>query len=175
MSTRKQNRYLRKTAKLRKVNKLDNIKIKQKGVQYTVEPVDVLSNDPKMKGDIVKKHVNGKLVQQKFITYGKSKIIIAKQADKLKNIQKGGKLTKKEEELLTKLQKLKAEDEKLGGKTEIVYKDGTGFFGNVKNSAGAMVGSGAGLAFNMIAAGALARVFGDSQPQQLGVQEPQQL
>ena len=174
MSTRKQKRYLRKTAKLRKVNKLDNIKIKQKGVQYTVEPVDVLSNDPKMKGDIVKKHVNGKLVQQKFITYAKSKIIIAKQADKLKNIQNGGKLTKQEEELLLKLQKKKQEEgEKQGEKTEIVYKDGTGFFGNVKNSAGAMVGSGAGLAFNMIAAGALAKVFGDSQPQQLEVQEPQ--
>lgn len=175
MLTKKQRRFLRKTVKLRKVNKVDNIKIKQKGIQYTVEPVDVLSNDPKMKGDIVKKHVNGKLVQQKFITYGKSKIIIAKQADKLKNIQKGG-LTKQEEEQLIKLQKKKLEEgEKQGGKTEIVYKDGTGFFGNVKNSAGAMVGSGAGLAFNIIAAGALAKIFGDSQPQQIGIQEPQQL
>jgi len=165
MSTRKQNRLLRKTAKMRKVPRLDNIKIKQKGIQYTIEPVDVLSNDPKMKGDLVKKHVNGKFVEQKFITYGKSKIIIDKQADKLKNVQKGGKLTKQEEELLIKLQKLKAEDEKLAGKTEIVYKDGTGFIGNVKNSAGAVVGAGAGIAFNIIAAGALARVFGDSGPQ----------
>ena len=156
---------MRKTAKLRKVKKLDNIKIKQKGVQYTVEPVEVLSNDPKMKGDLVKKHVNGKLIQQKFITYAKSKIIIAKQADKLKNIQKGGKLTKQEEELLVKLQKLKAEDEKQAGKTEIVYRDDTGFIGNAKNSAGAVVGAGAGIAFNIIAAGALARVFGDSQPE----------
>ena len=164
MSTRKQNRFLRKTAKLRKVNKLDNIKIKQKGIQYTVEPVEVLSNDPKMKGDIVKKHVNGKLVQQKFITYAKSKIIIAKQADKLKNIQKGGKLTKEQEEQLLKLQKLK-EEEGLPQKTEIVYKDGTGFIGNAKNTAGAVVGAGAGMAFNIIAAGALARVFGDPQPQ----------
>lgn len=165
MSTRKQNRLLRKTVKLRKVNKRDNIKIKQKGIQYTIEPVDILSNDPKMKGDIVKKHVNGKFVEQKFITYAKSKIIIAKQADKLNNVQKGGKLTKEQEEQLLKLQKLKAEDEKLEGKTEIVYKDDTGFIRNAKNSAGAVVGAGAGIAFNIIAAGALARVFGDSGPQ----------
>uniref|UniRef100_A0A6C0B7B4 Uncharacterized protein n=1 Tax=viral metagenome TaxID=1070528 RepID=A0A6C0B7B4_9ZZZZ len=165
MFTKKQKSFLRKTVKIHKANQRANIKIKQKGVQYTVEPVEVLSNDPKMKGDIVKKHVNGKLVGQKFVTYAKSKIIIAKQADKLKNIQKGGKLTPQQEKQLLELQKLKAEDEKLGGKTEIVYKDGTGFIGNVKNAAGAAVGTGAGIAFNVIAAGAVARVFGSSDAQ----------
>jgi len=84
-----------KTKKLRVFKNLDKKLVSQKGVQYSFEKVDVVSNIPNLKGDIVKKYVNGKLKEQKFVTREKlSKLVESASKKEHKHII-GGKATQK--------------------------------------------------------------------------------
>jgi hypothetical protein len=71
--------------KITHFNKLNNIKSPTKGVQYTVEKVKVISKYPHLKGDIFKKYVNGKLVEQKFVTNNKIKEKLNKKVTSIKH------------------------------------------------------------------------------------------
>ena len=64
------------TKKLRVFTKLDKKPMKRTGVQYSFESVDVVGNIPGLKGDIVKKYVNGKLKDQKFVTRDKLRKLV---------------------------------------------------------------------------------------------------
>jgi hypothetical protein len=135
----------RKTAKkVRRVRSLHNSKPAKKGTHYVVEPIAVLSNDPQIKGDLFKKYVNGKLVEQKFVTDDKVKEIVETEAKRLGN--KGG----------AKAAPVPPANQQVN---TIDYRDNTGFVGNAKNAAGPAVGFGAGLAFDVIVANAIASVF----------------
>jgi hypothetical protein len=135
----------RKTAKKTpKVRAVHNAKISHKGTHYVVEPIAVLSDDPKLKGDLFKKYVNGKLVEQKFVTDDKVKEIVQEEAKRLGN--KGG----------AKAAPVPAANQQVN---TIDYRDNTGFVGNAKNAAGTAVGFGAGLAFDVIVANAISSVF----------------
>jgi hypothetical protein len=50
---------------------IKNRHLPQKGVVYSIEKPEVFSRDTTMKGDIIKKYVDGKLVSQKFVTQNK--------------------------------------------------------------------------------------------------------
>jgi hypothetical protein len=130
----------RKTA--RRGRSLHNSKPTKKGIHYVVEPVVVLSNDPQIKGDLFKKYVNGKFIEQKFVTNDKMKEIVETEAKRLGN--KGG---------------AKAVPPVNQQVNTIDYRDNTGFVGNAKNAAGTAVGFGAGIAFDLIAANAISSVF----------------
>jgi len=57
-----------------KVKKFKDIKdrnLPKKGIAYSIEKPDVISRDNTIEGDIIKKYVDGKLVDQKFITKNK--------------------------------------------------------------------------------------------------------
>lgn len=84
-----------KTKKLRVFSKLDKKPIAQKGVQFSFEKVGVVSGMPNMEGDIVKKYVNGKLKEQKFVTREKLSQLV-KSATKRVMTKKvvGGKIKK---------------------------------------------------------------------------------
>jgi len=62
------------------------------GTHYYFENVDVISDDPNLQGDLVKKYVNGKLVAQKFVSEDKVKELLKQYADKAKiNVMGGAK------------------------------------------------------------------------------------
>lgn len=132
----------RKTA--RRGRSLHNSKPAKKGIHYVVEPVAVLSNDPQIKGDLFKKYVNGKFIEQKFVTNDKMKEIVEAEAKRVGN--KGG----------AKTVPVPAANQQVN---TIDYRDNTGFVGNAKNAAGTAVGFGAGIAFDIIAANAISSVF----------------
>jgi len=72
-----------------KVKKFKNIKdrpIPQKGITYSIEKPDVISRDNTIEGDIIKKYVDGKLVDQKFVTKNK----LLEIAQNYKKMVKGG-------------------------------------------------------------------------------------
>jgi hypothetical protein len=72
-----------------KVQRFKNIKdrpIPQKGITYSIEKPDVISRDNTIEGDIIKKYVDGKLVDQKFVTKNK----ILEIAQNYKKMVKGG-------------------------------------------------------------------------------------
>jgi hypothetical protein len=72
-----------------KVNKFKNIKdrkLPKKGIVYSIEKPDVISRDNTIEGDIIKKYVDGKLVDQKFITKNK----MAEMAQTYKKMVLGG-------------------------------------------------------------------------------------
>jgi hypothetical protein len=57
-----------------KVKKFKDIKdrnLPKKGIAYSIEKPDVISRDNTIEGDIIKKYVDGKLVDQKFVTKNK--------------------------------------------------------------------------------------------------------
>ena len=57
-----------------KVKQFGNIKqrrLPKKGIVYSIEKPEVISRDNTIEGDIIKKYVDGKLVDQKFITKNK--------------------------------------------------------------------------------------------------------
>jgi hypothetical protein len=64
----------RKTMKISTFKKLSSRKIANKGTRYYFEKVDSTGNLPK--GDLVKKFVNGKLVEQKFVTEKKIRDLV---------------------------------------------------------------------------------------------------
>ena len=83
------------TKKLHVFKKLDKKPIKRTGVQYSFESVGVVSNTPGLEGDIVKKYVNGKLKEQKFVTRDKLRELVRSASKtQLKRIV-GGKKTQK--------------------------------------------------------------------------------
>lgn len=49
----------------------------KKGVAIFVEPIKSMTNDPTVQGDVFKKFVNGKLVEQVFVSKNRMKKIIA--------------------------------------------------------------------------------------------------
>lgn len=83
------------TKKLRVFTKLDKKQVKRTGVQYSFESVDVVSNIPGLKGDIVKKYVNGKLKEQKFVTRDKLRKLVKSATAKEEKRLMGGNVTKK--------------------------------------------------------------------------------
>lgn len=83
------------TKKLRVFTKLDKKPVKRTGVQYSFESVDVVSNIPGLKGDIVKKYVNGKLKEQKFVTRDKLRKLVKSATAKEEKRLMGGNVTKK--------------------------------------------------------------------------------
>ena len=85
----------RKTQKLRTFAKLDKKPVAQKGVQYSFETVGVVSSTPGLKGDIVKKYVNGKLKEQKFVTRDKLRKFVKSASRKEQKRFMGGKIAKK--------------------------------------------------------------------------------
>jgi dGTP triphosphohydrolase len=89
----------RKTQKLRTFVKLDKKPVAQKGIQYSFETVGVVSDIPGLKGDIVKKYVNGKLKEQKFVTRDKLRKFVQsasrKENKRMVKQMVGGKKTQK--------------------------------------------------------------------------------
>jgi hypothetical protein len=85
----------RKTQKLRTFVKLDKKPVAQKGIQYSFETVGVVSSTPGLKGDIVKKYVNGKLKEQKFVTREKLRELVRSASKKQVKRIVGGKKTQK--------------------------------------------------------------------------------
>jgi len=84
------------TKKLRVFKKLDKKPMKRTGVQYSFESVGVVSSIPGLKGDIVKKYVNGKLKEQKFVTRDKlRKLVKAATIKEEKRLMGGKKVTQK--------------------------------------------------------------------------------
>ena len=83
------------TKKLRVFTKLDKKPMKRTGVQYSFESVGVVSNIPGLEGDIVKKYVNGKLKDQKFVTREKLRELVRSASKKHLNRIVGGKKTQK--------------------------------------------------------------------------------
>lgn len=83
------------TKKLRVFTKLDKKPMKRTGVQYSFESVGVVSNIPGLEGDIVKKYVNGKLKDQKFVTRDKLRKLVKAATIKEENRLMGGNVTKK--------------------------------------------------------------------------------
>ena len=72
-----------------KVQRFKNIKdrpVPKKGITYSIEKPDVISRDNTIEGDIIKKYVDGKLVDQKFVTKNK----ILEIAQNYKKMFKGG-------------------------------------------------------------------------------------
>jgi hypothetical protein len=59
-------------------------KTPKKGTVYFVEPIQSMTNDPTVKGDVFKKFVNGKLVKQIFVSKNRMRKIIstAKKSEK---------------------------------------------------------------------------------------------
>lgn len=56
----------------------------EKGVKYLIEPMSTVTNHASLKGDVIKKYVNGKLVDQIFVSDKKVKSIMKKISDKYK-------------------------------------------------------------------------------------------
>jgi hypothetical protein len=83
------------TKKLHVFTKLDKKPMKRKGVQYSFESVGVVSNIPGLEGDIVKKYVNGKLKDQKFVTRDKLRKLVKVATVKEEKRLMGGKVTQK--------------------------------------------------------------------------------
>lgn len=83
----------RTTLKLRTFSKPDE-KIRKSGTQYYVESAKVISEYPGLKGDIVKKFVNGKLVSQKFVSKKRLHDLVKKSV-KLAKHKSGGKTKRK--------------------------------------------------------------------------------
>ena len=63
------------------------------GIIYFVEPINSMTNDPTIKGDVFKKFVNGKLVKQVFVSKNRMKKIV-KTAKEKALVKKGGKTRK---------------------------------------------------------------------------------
>jgi hypothetical protein len=57
---------------------------KEKGVKFLIEPLPTVTNQPSLKGDVMKKYVNGKLVKQIFVSDKKISSVMKKIADKHK-------------------------------------------------------------------------------------------
>jgi hypothetical protein len=99
MTTRRNRKDHTKTQKrMIKINTFKDLKdneVPNKGIHYSVQHVDVLSTNPNVKGDLVKKYTNGKLVEQKFVTEDKLKKFIHTSAEKSINKMKfkGGEKT----------------------------------------------------------------------------------
>jgi len=130
-----------KTLKIKKYSNLikQNKETNKKGVHYSFEKVKVMSNQPGIKGDIVKKYIDGDLKEQKFVTEDKMKELIDK------NNQKGGKRKGKGK---AKTNKVKV----------IVVQDGT----TMGHAAATGVGHGAGFAIgHSIVQSVISGIFGD--------------
>jgi hypothetical protein len=56
----------------------------EKGVKYLIEPMPTVTNHPSLKGDVMKKYVNGKLVKQIFVSDKKISSVMKKISDKHK-------------------------------------------------------------------------------------------
>jgi hypothetical protein len=84
----------RKTQKLKTFVKLDKKPVAQKGIQYSFENVGVVSDIPGLKGDIVKKYVNGKLKEQKFVTRDKLRKLVQTATRKEQKRFMGGEIDK---------------------------------------------------------------------------------
>jgi hypothetical protein len=65
----------------------------KKGTSFFVEPIQSMTNDPTIKGDVVKKFVDGKLVKQIFVSKNRMKKIV--QTAKHKSQKKQGGRTRK--------------------------------------------------------------------------------
>jgi hypothetical protein len=87
---RTQNRGL----KIASFAQLNNRHIPSKGIHFFFEKVDVVSDDPTLKGDLVKKYKNGKLVEQKFVTEDKMNEIAHNQINKSEMAMEGGRAKK---------------------------------------------------------------------------------
>lgn len=74
----------------------------KKGTVYFVEPIQSMTNDPTIKGDVFKKFVNGKLVKQIFVSKNRMKKIIktAKKSEK----KHGGRI--RQTQKMRKIQKI---------------------------------------------------------------------
>jgi len=57
--------------KFKTFKNIKNRHLPKKGVVYSIEKPEVFSRDNTLKGDIIKKYVDGKLVSQKFVTQNK--------------------------------------------------------------------------------------------------------
>lgn len=56
----------------------------ERGVKYLIEPMPTVTNQPSLKGDVMKKYVNGKLVKQIFVSDKKISSVMKKISDKHK-------------------------------------------------------------------------------------------
>ena len=62
--------------KIKVFNDLEEKNIPKKGTHFSIEQVDVLSDDANLKGNLIKKYVNSKLVEQKFVTEDKMRDLV---------------------------------------------------------------------------------------------------
>jgi len=84
----------RKSLKIKTFSKLDE-KIPKSGTQYYIESAKVISEYPNLKGDIVKKFVNGKLVSQKFVSKKRIHDLVKNSVKNAKQKKAGGKTRKR--------------------------------------------------------------------------------
>ena len=83
-------RKLHKVGKVKVFSKLHKKSVSKKGTHYSVEKIGVVSEYPKLKGDIVKKYEGGKLTDQKFISDKKMKDLFENHKKKINTAMKGG-------------------------------------------------------------------------------------
>lgn len=103
----------------------------KKGVKYLIEPLSAITTQSPIKGDIIKKYVNGKLVKQVFASEKKIKSVAKKIQDKYRKLHGG---SQKKEVANPPNQKI-----------EIESSDKTSFSQTLKSGFGTGVGFGAGI------------------------------
>lgn len=115
------NRTRKNLGKMRGIKTVRNLIIKppsnKKGTVYLIEPLKTTSSE---KGDIIKKYVNGKLVNQMFASSKKIKMVVKKVSDQHKK-QHGGKTPTVTNEVVN------------GQKVQIESSDKTTFFQSLKS------------------------------------------
>lgn len=105
----------------------------KKGVKYLIEPLPTVTTQSPIKGDIIKKYVNGKLVKQVFASEKKIKHVVKKIQDKHRRLRGG---SQKTEVANAPAQKV-----------EIETSDKTTFSQSLKSGFGSGLGFGAAFEF----------------------------
>jgi len=104
----------------------------KRGIIILIEPMPTVTNQPSLKGDVIKKYVNGKLVKQIFVSEKKVKCVMKKISDKYKRY--GG-------STIENPQNIKLTNEQTNGQVKIA--DGTTFWQSLKTGFGSGLGFGA--------------------------------
>jgi hypothetical protein len=132
-------------------NDLEEKNIPKKGTHFSIEQVDVLSDDANLKGNLIKKYINSKLVEQKFVTEDKMRDLVEYHTELSKKpIFGSGKkrnLTDEDVEAIAKAQNKTVPP-------TVAVQHNTSFLGAVKTGAGFELGA---IAIN----GILSSIFDD--------------
>jgi hypothetical protein len=127
MSTTTQKKFRKNRVKTMKRN-IIKPPTQKKGVKYLIEPMPTVTNQSSLKGDVIKKYKNGKLVKQVFVSDKKIKGIMKKISDKHKH--QGG-----------------AKEKSLDKPQQVEVSDKTSFSQSLKSGFGTGLGFGAAMEF----------------------------